>query len=160
MNIQKKLDEKYGGRIRLTKENGCRHLSGEAENWDELVEAGLLAAKKGGRIHVVSDVTVKGLEIPPMRKPELRDTALDGKKPDVMIIGAGVTGCAIARELSKKNLSVLLTDKECDVALHASSRNDGMVHPGIDILPGLLKKKLNTRGNRMYGIICGEQKPP
>lgn len=156
MNIQKMLREKYGGRINLTIEDGCKHLTGEAESWDELVQAGLLCAKKGAKTHVVSDVTVKGLEIPPMRMPELSDSALEGKRPDVMIIGAGVTGCAIARELSRKKLSVLLTDKECDVALHASSRNDGMVHPGIDILPGLLKKKLNTRGNRMYDKLCAE----
>ena len=160
MNLQKKLDEKYGGRIRLTGENGCKHLTGEARDWNELVEAGLFCAKKGGKTHVVSDVTVKGLRLPPMRLPELSDAALEGRTPDVMIIGAGVTGCAIARELSRKNISVLLTDKECDVALHASSRNDGMVHPGIDIRPGLLKKKLNNRGNRMYDKLCAELAVP
>lgn len=154
MNIQKKLDEKYGGRIKLTAEKGIKRLSGEARDWNELVEAGLFCAKKGGKIHVVNDLTVKGLEIPEMRCPSLKDDALEGSAPDVMIIGAGVTGCAIARELSGRKLSVLLTDKEYDVALHASSRNDGMVHPGIDIRPGLLKKKLNTEGNRMYGKLC------
>ncbi len=58
----------------------------------------------------------------------------------MLVIGGGVVGCAIARELTKEKMEILLIDKEYDVALHASSRNDGMVHPGIDIRPGLLKK--------------------
>ena len=49
----------------------------------------------------------------------------------MLIIGGGVIGCAIARELSKNALDILLLDKESDVAMHASSRNDGMIHPGI-----------------------------
>lgn len=163
MNIEKKrrkLREAFGEELELRFENGCLHLSGEAKSWEDAVRAGLLCAEKGSKTHVVSDVTIKGLEIQPMRVPELRDKDLDGQCPDVMIVGAGVTGCAIARELSKLKLSVLLTDKEYDVAVHASSRNDGMVHPGIDILPGLLKKKLNTRGNRMYTRLCRELNVP
>jgi len=157
---QRKLRKIFGGAMELRPEKGRMHLVGEAKSWDDAVQAGLICAKKGSDIHVVSDVTVKGLEIPPMRVPELRDNALEGLRPDVMIIGAGVTGCAIARELSRLKLNVLLTDKEYDVATHASSRNDGMVHPGIDILPGLLKKKLNTRGNRMYTRLCRELNVP
>ncbi len=50
--------------------------------------------------------------------------------------------------------------KEYDVALHASSRNDGMVHPGIDIRPGLLKKKMNNLGNALYDKVCKELDVP
>ena len=71
-----------------------------------------------------------------------------------------MTGCAIARELSKNKLDILLVDKEYDVALHASSRNDGMVHPGIDISPGLLKKEMNNKGNALYDELCRDLDVP
>ena len=79
---------------------------------------------------------------------------------DVLIIGGGVTGCAIARELSKNKLDILLVDKEYDVALHSSSRNDDMVHPGIDITTRLLKKKMNNLGNAIYDRLCCDLKMP
>ena len=75
---------------------------------------------------------------------------------DVAIIGGGVTGCAIARELSRKKLRVLLCEKEHDVALHASSRNDGMIHPGVDLHKGTKKFAYNLRGNALYPLLCKE----
>lgn len=153
---QRMLSKRYGGRIRLIRKNGCRYLTGEVESWDELVEAGQSVARRGSRTHVVNDIRVRALaatERPPL--PAL-DQALEGTRCDVLIIGAGVVGCAIARELTRLRLNVLLTDKEYDVGLHASSHNDGMVHPGIDIPPFMLKKRLNARGNRLYPRLCAE----
>jgi glycerol-3-phosphate dehydrogenase len=54
----------------------------------------------------------------------------------------------------------MLAEKEHDVALHASGRNDGMVHPGIDLRRGQLKKKYNDAGNRMYPAVCKELDVP
>ena len=73
---------------------------------------------------------------------------------DVVIIGAGVTGCAIARELSRYSLSVLLTDKENDVSCGASRANSAIIHAGYDPEPGSLMAQLNVDGNRMTGEIC------
>jgi len=157
---RKTLYDKFGDAVKLEQKNGCLYLSGEVDSWDEVVQAGLLCAKTGSKTHVVNDMKVRGFTQPETKIPDFTDKAIDGNKPDVLVIGAGVVGCAIARELSKWKLSVLLVDKEYDVSLHASSRNDGMVHPGIDILPGLVKKKLNTRGNRMYTTICSELNVP
>jgi glycerol-3-phosphate dehydrogenase len=67
-----------------------------------------------------------------------------------------VVGCAIARELTRYKHSVLLIEKEHDVALHASSRNDGMVHPGIDLRRGSEKYLYNLRGNELYKTVCTE----
>ena len=163
MNIthkQKALFAEFGNAVKLEHHNGCLYLSGEVGSWDELVRAGLMCAKSGSKTHVVNDISVHGFVPPITKSPSFTDNYIDGKAPDVLVIGAGVVGCAIARELSRWKLSVLLVDKEYDVALHASSRNDGMVHPGIDLRPGLLKKKLNTRGNRMYTKICSELNVP
>lgn len=65
---------------------------------------------------------------------------------DVIIIGAGVIGGMLARELSKYQLSVCLLEKENDVAMGASKANSGIVHGGYDPIPGTLKAKLNSAG--------------
>ncbi len=65
---------------------------------------------------------------------------------DVVIIGAGVIGGMLARELSKYQLSVCIVEKENDVACGASRANSGIVHGGYDPEPGTLKAKLNSEG--------------
>lgn len=68
---------------------------------------------------------------------------------DVLIIGAGVSGSAIARELSKTNLKTIVLEKEEDVCEGTSKANSGIVHAGYDAKPGTLKAKLNVRGSQM-----------
>jgi len=65
---------------------------------------------------------------------------------DVAIIGAGVVGAMIARELSKYRLRVVLLEKESDAAAETSSANSGIVHAGYDAEKGSLKAKLNRLG--------------
>ncbi len=75
---------------------------------------------------------------------------------DVIIIGAGVTGCAIARELSRYNLDVLVIERSSDVCEGTSKANSGIVHAGYDAKPGTLKAKLNVRGNLMMEELSKE----
>lgn len=148
-------------RQKVTKEIYCREwhssiiLEGETENWSEVIKAGKLAAGKGYK-GVVNKLQVKGLSIPEIKKPLICDNSLEGKSPDVLVIGAGVIGSAISRELSKWNISILLIDKESDVAMHSSSRNDGMVHPGIEPKSGSKRSVFNVRGNYLYDRITKE----
>lgn len=65
---------------------------------------------------------------------------------DVIIVGAGVTGGMLARELSKYQLSVCILEKENDVAMGASRANSGIIHGGYDPVPGTLKAKMNSLG--------------
>ena len=65
---------------------------------------------------------------------------------DVAIVGAGVIGGMLARELSRYQLKVCLLEKENDVATGASRANSGIVHGGYDPEPGTLKAKMNTDG--------------
>ncbi|WP_125154060.1 NAD(P)/FAD-dependent oxidoreductase [Clostridium rectalis] len=69
---------------------------------------------------------------------------------DVIIVGAGVTGCAIARELSKYKLNICVLEKCNDVGMGTSKANSAIVHAGEDPVPGSLKAKLNIRGNQLY----------
>ena len=68
---------------------------------------------------------------------------------DVIIIGAGVTGCAIAWQLSKYDLNTIVLERESDVCEGTSKANSGIVHAGFDAMPGSLKAKMNVRGNEM-----------
>ncbi len=65
---------------------------------------------------------------------------------DVAVVGAGVIGGMLARELSRYQLSVCLLERENDVAMGATKANSGIVHGGYDPVPGTLKAKLNTQG--------------
>ena len=69
---------------------------------------------------------------------------------DVAIIGAGIIGSCIARELSKYKLNICMIDKADDVACGTSKANSGIIHGGFDAKPGTLMAKLNVEGTAMY----------
>lgn len=73
---------------------------------------------------------------------------------DVVIIGGGVVGCAIARELSRFQLSVVLIESSPDVATGTSKANSGILHAGFDAEPGTWKARLNVRGAQLYADLA------
>ena len=75
---------------------------------------------------------------------------------DVAIIGAGVTGSAIARELSRYQLNVCVIEREEDVCCGTSKANSAIIHAGFDAVPGTLKAKVNVKGNAMMDQIAKE----
>lgn len=79
---------------------------------------------------------------------------------DIAIIGAGVTGAAIARELSRYNLSIIILDRENDVSCGTSKANSAIIHAGYDPEEKTLMAKLNAEGNRMFDNLCGELDVP
>ncbi|MCL1857184.1 MAG: FAD-dependent oxidoreductase [Kiritimatiellaeota bacterium] len=79
---------------------------------------------------------------------------------DVVIVGAGVVGCATARELSRTGLCVAVAEAGEDVALGASRANSGIVHAGYDAVPGSRMAALNVRGNALYDAWCEELEVP
>ena len=73
---------------------------------------------------------------------------------DAVIIGGGVTGCAIARELSRYDLHACVVEREEDVCSGTSKANSAIVHAGHDAAPGSAKAKFNVEGNRMMGELA------
>ena len=73
---------------------------------------------------------------------------------DILIIGAGVSGCACARELSRYDAKILVIDKEEDVCCGTSKANSAIVHAGYDCAPGTLMAKLNVEGNALMGRLA------
>jgi glycerol-3-phosphate dehydrogenase len=145
--------------IRVTEEKGCIVLKGEVDDWDRAVKAGLLAVDKKRYLGVINDVRMKDF-IPTPRLPSENDKSLDGEKPDVLIVGGGITGCAIARELSKWKLNVIVVEKGADVASGASKANGGVIHVGINFSKHSQKHYYNIRGNRMYGELSKQLDVP
>ena len=78
------------------------------------------------------------------------------KQYDVIIIGAGVSGCAIARELARTQRKIAVLEAASDVCEGTSKANSGIVHAGYDAKPGTLKAKLNVLGNRKMEQLSKE----
>ena len=75
---------------------------------------------------------------------------------DVIIIGAGVTGAAVARELSRYKAEICVLERGEDVCSGTSKANSAIVHAGYDCVPGSMMAKMNVRGNAMMTDLCKE----
>ena len=73
---------------------------------------------------------------------------------DAVIIGAGITGTMLAKDLSRYQLKTAVLDRENDIADEATMANSAIVHTGYDPADGTLKAELNVRGARMYEQLC------
>jgi glycerol-3-phosphate dehydrogenase len=79
---------------------------------------------------------------------------------DVLIIGAGVVGAAIARELSRYRVRTALLEKEVDVSFGTSKANSGIIHAGFHAPPGTLKAELCVKGSRVFDRLSEELEFP
>ncbi len=75
---------------------------------------------------------------------------------DVIIVGAGVSGCAVARELSRYHMKTAVLERASDVCEGTSKANSGIVHAGYDAEPGTVKALLNIRGSRRMEELSEE----
>lgn len=79
---------------------------------------------------------------------------------DILIIGAGVSGCGAARELARYQAKICVLEREEDVCEGTSKANSGIIHAGFDAKPGSLKAKMNVRGNQMMDQAAEELEIP
>lgn len=79
---------------------------------------------------------------------------------DVIIIGGGVVGCAVARELSRYKVSVAVLEKEDDVGWGTSCRNSGVVHVGFNNKPGTIMAQFCVEGSKSFAELCGQLDVP
>ena len=82
--------------------------------------------------------------------------SMSGFTYDVIIIGGGVAGCAVARELARYRARIALLERAEDVCSGASKANSGIVHAGFDAAPGTAKARFNLLGNRQMGALARE----
>lgn len=79
---------------------------------------------------------------------------------DIIVVGAGAIGAAIARLLSFRRFSIAVLEAEADVAMGTSKANSAIVHAGFDCKPGTLMAALNVRGNALFNSWCRELEVP
>lgn len=162
--IEKKLKKNVDASITCSRVQDSILLNGHVDTWEKVVKAGYIAAKSPFK-QVVNDIffDCKSQKIQNFKNGEAQKVLpKDAHKNecDVLIIGAGIIGASIARELSKYDVKTILVDKAYDVAVHTSSRNDGMIHPGIAAPTQSLKCKMNIRGNLLYNKVSAELDVP
>ncbi len=89
-------------------------------------------------------------------------TSPPSRQPDLLVIGGGVVGLAVARAWSHRNPSdrIVVLEKEGAPGLHASGRNSGVLHAGFYYEPGSLKARLTREGNRRWKEFCRERGLP
>ena len=85
-----------------------------------------------------------------------------GASADLIVVGAGILGLAVAREWLKRHpdLRVLVLEKEARIAAHQTGHNSGVIHAGIYYAPGSLKARLCTAGRRELTAYCDEKEIP
>lgn len=145
--------------ISAREKDGCILLEGEVDDYAISFAAGKLAVDPKRYLGVLNDIHVRGFT-QEQRLPSVQDSALEGEECDVLVIGGGVTGCAVARELMRHQLKVLLVEKGPDVADGQSSRNGGVVHVGVNFSKGSQKLKYCVRGNVMYRQLAHDLHVP
>jgi glycerol-3-phosphate dehydrogenase len=81
-------------------------------------------------------------------------------RANIVIIGGGVVGCAVARAVSRRWTDVFLVEQMPRLGTGASTRNSGVIHSGIYYPPGSLKARLCVAGNRMLYEFCAAHRVP
>ncbi|MCL2662933.1 MAG: FAD-dependent oxidoreductase [Oscillospiraceae bacterium] len=154
--LNKKLNNTFNGQVVARNMGGCLVLSGELGTWNDVVQAGMIAVEDNPFFGFVNDIECTGEKPMPVRTPKIEDSILEWEEPDVLIIGGGVTGCAIARELSRYDLGIILVEKEHDVAMQMSGRNLGVVQSGVGLKKTSQRFKFSRLGNAMFENLCEE----
>lgn len=129
-------------------------LEGEVLDWTTADELAHRVAKIRDVRNVINHLSCGGRSLAyiPNKEAIAKGRSLGVlDEADVIIVGAGVIGSGIARELSKYKLDIVVLEKGDDVSQGASKANNGMIHPGNAVMPRTLKAKLNVEGNAMYG---------
>ncbi len=154
MNIRKiaKKVHSIAPSVKVEEFNGCVKLTGELDNWDKIYLCGRNAVSKQS-LGVLNDIKLVG-HTDHIKKSNISDNSIDGKCVDVLVIGGGIVGSAVLRELSRLKLGALMVEKANDIGTGATARNDGCIHVGIDLHKGQQKLKYVIPGNKMYDQLA------
>ena len=150
--IAGEIEQKTGEKATVLVEDGVAKLAGRFSSYHNVVLAGYAAAAFDRVRGVVNEIDYPGKEpfVPP---PKVSDE-LEGKEYDVVIVGGGIIGLAVARELSRFNLSIAVIERHDDLGIDQTAHNNAMVHPAFLTQYGTLKWEMNYKGNAMYGEVA------
>jgi glycerol-3-phosphate dehydrogenase len=146
--IQGEAEKATGEKVAVSMRDGIARLSGPLSSHQAALEAGHLAASFDRVREVVSDIVFPGKMR--FKAPRRVSEELTGKEFDVVVIGGGVIGLAVATELSRFNLSIALFERHNDVGMDQTTHSNAMIHPAIQAKHGTLRWEMNYRGNPMW----------
>ncbi len=151
--VKKIIKKKGYKKIDIKIDQNIVYIDGKIESYNDYIEIG----SKIGKIRNVKGV-VNNLTYPNKIKKQIKKIK-DKKiilKTDIVIIGGGVVGCSIARELSRYKIDTILVEKKSDIGSGTTKANNAMVHTGIGEKNNTLKQKLCVKGYQMFDKLSKE----
>ena len=152
--IQGEIEKATGEKATVSIEDSVARLSGQFPSNQSVVDAGHIAGEFEQVRGVLNEIDYPGRI--PFVSPKKASDELTGKEFDVVIVGGGIIGVAIARELSRFNLSTAVIERHDDLGMDQTAHSNAMVHPAIATEYGTLKWEMNYKGNPMWDEVAGQ----
>ena len=152
--IQGEIEKATGEKATVSIEDSVARLSGQFPSNQSVVDAGHIAASFEQVRGVVDEIDYPDRK--PSVPPQKVSDELTGKEFDAVIVGGGIIGVAIARELSRFNLSTAVIERHDDLGIDQTAHSNAMVHPAIATEYGTLKWEMNYKGNPMWDEVAGQ----
>jgi glycerol-3-phosphate dehydrogenase len=152
--IKGEIAQATGEEITVSARDGIAELSGQSRSLQNAVDAGHIAAGSEQVREVVNDIDYPG-KIPVVLPSKISDE-LTGREFDVVIVGGGVIGLAIARELSRFDLRIALIERHHDLGMDQTAHCNAMIHPALLTERGTLKWEMNYKGNAMWDEVASQ----
>ena len=152
--IQGEIAQATGEKVAVSVKDSIAELTGRAGSLQNAVEAGHIAAVQEQVREVINDIDYPG-KIPLVLPPKISDE-LTGKEFDAVIVGGGVIGLAIAREMSRFDLKIALMERHHDLGMDQTAHCNAMIHPALLTERGTLKWEMNYKGNAMWDEVASQ----
>ncbi len=153
-DIGGEIEKATGEKPAVSVRDRIAELSGRFRSHQSAVDAGHLAAGFEQVREVVNDIDYPGripLHVPPRVSDEL-----DGREFDIVIVGGGVIGVAVARELSRFAIRTALIERHHDLGMDQTAHCNAMIHPALVTEHGTLKWEMNYKGNAMWDEVASQ----
>ena len=152
--IQGEIAKATGKKATVSIEDCVVRLSGQFPSNQSVVDAGHIAANFEQVRGVVNEIDYPGRK--PFVPPQKVSDELTVKDFDVVIVGGGIIGVAIARELSRFNLQIAVIERHDDLGMDQTAHSNAVVHPAIVTQYGTLKWEMNYKGNPMWDYVADQ----
>ena len=152
--IQGEIEKKTGEKATVSIQDSVVRLGGQFTSYQSVVDAGHIAVNFEQVRGVVNETDYPGKM--PFILPQKVSDELTGREFDVVIVGGGIIGVAIARELSRFNLSMAVIERHDDLGMDQTAHSNAIIHPSIPIEYGTLKWEMNHKGNPMWDEVASQ----
>jgi len=152
--IQGEIEKATGEKATVSIQDSAARLNGQFPSSQSVVDAGHTAANFDQVRGVVNEIDYPGKI--PFVPPQKVSDELSRKEFDVVIVGGGIIGVAVARELSRFDLSMAVIERHDDLGMDQTAHNSGMTHPAVLTELGSLKWEMNYKGNAMWDEVASQ----